>query len=364
MKTRDFLVLLRDRDIQVWADGDRLRCNAPTGALTAELRQELRQRKGEILKFLRSAESLAQQQRAIVPLQPRGTATPVFAVAGHNGDVFCFRALAHHLGADQPFFGLQPPGLDGNREPLGRVEDLAAYFATQIRSVRPDGPYVIAGYCAGGAIALELAQQLLREGAPVRLLALFGCPFPTWYRFPSQPRERLALLAERLVRHTRALTFLPLAKGREYITERLRNRQAERAAEHPDVTDPILVWREKVGRATLAAIRRYQPAPLFPGRLGLFWPSPEWRGARNAPKQWMSLAPDSEKFFGPVGCDGAVMLREPHAAAFAGLLKACLETPPTVRVDTVLKARSSDRLTVQSVMNGSIDLRAGDAKTA
>lgn len=363
MKTRDFLMLLRDRDIQVWADDDRLRCNAPTGALTAELRQELRQRKGEILKFLRSAESLAQQQRAIVPLQPRGTATPVFAVAGHNGDVFCFRALAHHLGADQPFFGLQPPGLDGNREPLERVEDLAAYFAAQIRSVRPDGPYVIAGYCAGGAIALELARQLLQDGAAVRLLALFGCPFPTWYRFRSQLLERFALLAERTVRHASALTFLPLAKGREYITVRLRNRQAERASEHPATADPVLVWREKVGRATLAAIRRYQPAP-FPGRLGLFWPSPEWRGARNAPAQWMSLAPNSVKLFGPVGCDGAVMLREPHAAAFAGQFKACLEIPSGAQPDRVKEARPPAHFTVQSVMNGSIDMRAGGVKTA
>ncbi|MBU6411540.1 MAG: thioesterase, partial [Verrucomicrobia bacterium] len=156
MKILDFLTILRERDIRVWAEGDRLRCNAPTGALTPELRDEVRRRKDEILNFLRSAESLAQQQRAIVPLQPRGGAAPIFAVAGHNGDVFCFRAIAGHLGSDRPFFGLQPPGLDGSREPLGRVEDLAAYFAAQIRAARPEGPYVIAGYCAGGSIAFEL----------------------------------------------------------------------------------------------------------------------------------------------------------------------------------------------------------------
>lgn len=363
MKTLDFLMQLRDRDVQVWVDGDRLRCSAPTGALTAELRQELRQRKNEILKFLRSAESLAQQQRAIVPLQPRGTATPIFAVAGHNGDVFCFRALAHYLGADQPFFGLQPPGLDGNREPLERVEDLAAYFAAQIRSVRPDGPYVIAGYCAGGSIALELARQLLQAGAAVRLLALFGCPFPTWYRFLPQLRERLALLAERAVRHARALVFLPVAQGREYITERLRNRQAERATNQSATNDPVLVWREKVGQATLAAIRRYKPAP-FSGRLGLFWPSPEWRGARNAPAQWTSLVPDFVKLFGPAGCDGAVMLREPHAAAFAALFKTCLENPSVTHADTAAGARPAGRFSVQTVINEAIDLRAGGAKAA
>ena len=164
MKVATLLATLRDRDIQVWADGDQLRCNAPAGALTAELREELRQRKAEILSFLRSAGSLARQQRAIVPLQSRGTRPPIFAFGGHNGDVFCFRALAHHLGEDQPFFGLQPPGFDGCGEPLARVEDLAAHFAAEIRQFQQHGPYVIAGFCAGGSIAFELARQLSGTG--------------------------------------------------------------------------------------------------------------------------------------------------------------------------------------------------------
>jgi len=81
---------LRSRDIRVWAEGDQLRCTAPTGVLTPELREQLRERKTDIVEFLRSAESLAQQQRGIVPLQPRGTRAPVFGVPGHNGDVFCY----------------------------------------------------------------------------------------------------------------------------------------------------------------------------------------------------------------------------------------------------------------------------------
>src|SRR5688500_2882316 len=107
-----FLAELRSRDIRIRAEGDRLQLDAPTGALTPELREELRQRKDEILAFLQTAETLARQQRAIVPLQPLGTRAPVFGVGGHNGDIFCYRALAVALGKDQPFFGLQPPGLD------------------------------------------------------------------------------------------------------------------------------------------------------------------------------------------------------------------------------------------------------------
>ncbi len=48
----DFLSHLASQDIQVWAEGDRLRCNAPKGVLTSELRSELTARKQEMLAYL------------------------------------------------------------------------------------------------------------------------------------------------------------------------------------------------------------------------------------------------------------------------------------------------------------------------
>ena len=178
MNLQLFLADLYTREVQLWADGDRLRCKAPAGVLTPTLRDQLLERKNEILAFLRTAEAVAGQSRAIVPLQPLGARPPVFAVAGHNGDVFAYRTFAKHLGNDQPFFGLEPPGLDGESEPLERVEDVAAYFAEQIQAFRPNGPYIIAGYCAGGAIAYELARQLSQRGAAIGFLALLAAPYP------------------------------------------------------------------------------------------------------------------------------------------------------------------------------------------
>jgi hypothetical protein len=49
-----FLAELRGRGVEVSGDGDRLRCSAPPGVLTPELRDQLQQRKGEILAFLRA----------------------------------------------------------------------------------------------------------------------------------------------------------------------------------------------------------------------------------------------------------------------------------------------------------------------
>ena len=60
-----FLAELRSRDIHVWADGDRLQCNAAAGALTAELRTELQIRKREILAYLSGPAQLSFAQQRL-----------------------------------------------------------------------------------------------------------------------------------------------------------------------------------------------------------------------------------------------------------------------------------------------------------
>ena len=76
------LAELRTRDIQVWADDDRLHWNAPAGVLTPELRDQLRQRKSEILEFLRGPAELSfSQQRLwlLDQIEPGGAA---YIIAG------------------------------------------------------------------------------------------------------------------------------------------------------------------------------------------------------------------------------------------------------------------------------------------
>jgi thioesterase domain-containing protein len=305
--------------MQVWAEGERLRCSAPAGTLTAELRETLRQHKQEILTFLRSAHAVARESSGIVPIQPLGTRPPIFGTAGHNGDVFCYRALAHHLGSDQPFFGLRPPGLDSDAVPLNQIEKLAAYFAGEIRAFCPQGPLVIAGFCAGGALAFELARQLAADTPAPDYLALLGAPYPTTYRRWPRLRKRLATQGERLLRHARALVYLPAAERRTYLAERLINRRAQAAPAHSVAFEIALRRRARVERATFAALRRYVPSH-YRGRLKLFLPSKDWIGSSDQPLRWRSLAREVEKFYGPEGCDTDVMLLEPYAAKFAQLL--------------------------------------------
>ncbi len=341
MNAAALLSELRRRDIRVRAAGGELRCNARAGALTPELREKLRQHKKEILEFLASVETLAGQQRAIVPLQRNGTRTPVFAVPGHNGDVFCYRALAQALGEDQPFFGLEPPGLDDDSEPLTRVEDLAAYFAAQIRAFQPQGPLVIAGYCAGGTVAFELAQQLQRAGAPIRFLALFGSPYPAYFRLPTQLWQRLVQRLQRIGKHARELQSQSPAGWRRYLAEELRQRKERRGAEQARAQDPVLMLRAKVERASLAAVQGYSPGH-FAGHVHLFLPGRRWQCSGVAALRWRSVAQRLEAHFGPDGSHGNDMLREPYAAAFAKLFRFCCgerETAPFSHAPTVETAR-------------------------
>jgi hypothetical protein len=55
LNTIEFLSYLRSLDIQIFVEGDRLRCNAPEGTLTPQLRAEIQERKAAIIEFLRAA---------------------------------------------------------------------------------------------------------------------------------------------------------------------------------------------------------------------------------------------------------------------------------------------------------------------
>jgi thioesterase domain-containing protein/acyl carrier protein len=115
---------------------------------------------------------------AIVPIQPRGSRPPLFCVHGAAGNVLLFSDLACELGSDQPFYGLQCPGLDGKQPLINRVEDLAAHYVEEIRKVQIEGPYYLGGYSFGGIVAFEMAQQLQQQGQTVAIVAMLDSASP------------------------------------------------------------------------------------------------------------------------------------------------------------------------------------------
>jgi surfactin family lipopeptide synthetase A len=131
----------------------------------------------QLAVFLRQEEA-APSSSCLVPIQIEGAKLPFFCVHGAGGAVIRFYDLARHLGSDQPVYGLQALGAAGKESVHTRVEDMAAAYISEIRTVQPDGPYLLAGYSFGGLVAFEMAQQLIAQGQMPPLVILFDtfCP--------------------------------------------------------------------------------------------------------------------------------------------------------------------------------------------
>lgn len=327
MQIPELLAAFAANDIKVWVERDRLRCSAPAGALTMEFRDHLRDRKGEIIAFLNMATAAARQQPAIIPLQSRGTRTPIYAVPGHIGAPFSFLDLSKNLGNDQPFYALQPPGFDGQSDPMDRVEDIAEYFANQIVEYQPTGPYIIAGYCSGAATAFELAKILSQRGAEIPCIALFGPLHPSTYK--EWPRLLYFFARGRADTHLREMARLPTFGARlQYFGNRLRNLSERvrplvshvRKGKEPVTTDPVLASRARLKSNAITALRRYIPTH-YSGRVCIFLPNKAWLRSGAAPHRWLRVAPHAELYFGPRDCNGSRMLEEPDAPAIAELYR-------------------------------------------
>ncbi|MBE9028223.1 amino acid adenylation domain-containing protein [filamentous cyanobacterium LEGE 11480] len=79
--------------------------------------------------------------------------------------------IAPYLPPDLPVYGLDA-GIFDIRQPQDHICRYAKDYVVKIRAVQPEGPYYLGGYCFGGYLALEIAQQLKQQGQVVDLVVL------------------------------------------------------------------------------------------------------------------------------------------------------------------------------------------------
>jgi acyl transferase domain-containing protein/thioesterase domain-containing protein/acyl carrier protein len=189
---------------------------------------------------------------------------PLFCVHGAGGNVLNFKVISDRLGAQLPFYGLQAQGVDGRLPPLSSIEEMAAQYVEAIRTVDPRGPYQLAGYSAGGVIALEMAQQLRRAGADVALLAMIDT------LSPSAARRKVSYLKKLwLMRHW-SLDFALEWPGRRRKGKQADARYAqalERLARGEPLPPELVEFH--LFRKFIAAQERYHPEP-YDGDMVLF----------------------------------------------------------------------------------------------
>jgi amino acid adenylation domain-containing protein len=259
----------------------------------------------------------------IVAIQAHGSRRPFFYLHGawNSGAFYCFQ-LAQHLGPDQPFYALAPYNFE-DIQSIPTVEEMAIAHIQTIRTIQPEGPYLLGGFCNGGLVAYEMARQLHAQGQRIDLLALIEPAFP----------PRLHALATSLIHRTGRLlrlskdrqleSFLRIRHFYKYLR---RERKAEDLGAFRSIDSSIFTLTP-----TFDALRQDDHALLdwiitgynynpYPGKITLIWPQEEpfygiWqRKATQEQERDLQFVPGTH-----IGC------RTDHILSLAETLKKSIE---------------------------------------
>ena len=269
------------------------------------------------------------QWTSLVAMQSKGTKLPLFLVHAGEGHVLFYRDLIRHLGPDQPVYGLQAQGVDGQQPCLDRMEDIAAHYLAEIRTVQPQGPYLLGGRCFGSLVVLEMAQQLRNQGQEVSLLALIDPIVPP--RLKSM-RYRLrycmhnlyhpAALLTHILRLSSRWTARKVTKLLAYCFQRVQARYTFALLEPLTRTLVDAAPQRHPGQTALSRARRsYIPQP-YPGRITCLVDSER---APLSPYPWPELAAGGVEWLTVPGHQDS-MFHEPQVRGLAEKLRGCLET--------------------------------------
>ncbi|MDB6019201.1 MAG: Glutamate-semialdehyde aminotransferase [Pedosphaera sp.] len=277
----------------------------------------------ELAKVVNTSQAVQSQETnwsSLVTLQPNGSKPPFFLIHTSPGDVLGYMKLVYYLGNDQPCYGFQSLGLHQKEAAHTTLEAMAAHYVKLLREFQPEGPYYLGGWCFGGNVAWEMAQQLAAAGQTVALLALLETwaqsPPITYYRYYI---HRLGCLLE----------LGPMAVARHFKRKYLSAFKAAPVA-NPEDNDFAfgatqhgpLKNREYVYGINLAATRKYKCRP-YPGIVTLF-NGTYYESLDIIPPQsgFMTLASGVEIHLVPGGHRSVI--KEPSVRILADKLKACL----------------------------------------
>jgi amino acid adenylation domain-containing protein len=262
----------------------------------------------------------------IVPIQPQGSRPPFFCVHGLGGSVLRFSELARHMAPDQPFYGIQPQGIDGGKPCLGSMDEMVARYIEEMRQFQPEGPYFMGGYSFGGLVAFEMARRLRADGQEIGCLALLDS-------YPGKVKSKAVLLGTLL----RLPREQQMAYARRKITKYRRGLRRR--------FDVLFLPRAlKELRRTLAQVElAYQPK-VYPGPVAWFRASEKTlRGLDHAEDNWSKWAAGGVEIREIDGDHGSI-LKEPMVTILAEQLRACLdraqqESDRRVRIDVPAAVR-------------------------
>lgn len=264
-----------------------------------------------------------------VAVQPYGKLPPLFFIPGVNGNVIGYEELAAGLGNERPLYGLRSVGLEGEADPLNELPAIAQQFVADVRKVQPEGPYNFMGFCIGGIVAFEMAQQLKNEGEKVEFLGLIDTwpqdmiPAP---KAVSQTGQQLAYLTEALKRNIRELAAVPTRKKLQYIKQKLG--AATDMATKLDVyrgddgerLQDLVITSNQVAASTYIASKYDGPLNLYITLGDLLEPDPS-----DPRLYWKSFGNETSSVMWIPGIDSGSLLKNPYLPGLLKALKTTLE---------------------------------------
>jgi amino acid adenylation domain-containing protein len=137
----------------------------------------------------------------------RPTVPPLFLAPGISGWGLDYTHLVDALPLDVPVYALQSRGLRANDKPHASLAEAAEEYADLMRTVQPNGPYALAGYSAGGVVALAIAEVLHRRGERTDFVGFLDAEPPATLpvRSPFTHPRRFARLCASVWERNRAL---------------------------------------------------------------------------------------------------------------------------------------------------------------
>ncbi|MBD2596806.1 amino acid adenylation domain-containing protein [Nostoc spongiaeforme FACHB-130] len=265
---------------------------------------------------------------SLVTIQPGSRAKrPLFLIHALGGNVIGYQTLVRYLGTEQPVYGLQAQGLDGKQAPHTSVEDMAAHYIKEIRTVQPHSPYLLGGFSSGGTIAYEMARQFVAQGDRVALLAMFDTYNPSLYI--SHPS-----LLRTLYVYWLTLLRLPSVDRKNYILAKVDWFKSMLLGKHSSKFD---LWNEHsftddanpYNMALIEALKQATMADYvvksYPGKVTLFTTKEVLRWCQFKPcRGWSAMAKQGVEIHEVPGTHLG-MLGEPGVQMLAEKLRFCLE---------------------------------------
>jgi len=201
-----------------------------------------------------------------VMMKPGNDEPPVFMIPGASGSILQLRPDRRDDDrADCRSTRSGPRGLAEGETPCEHLEAMAEHAIGVMRAMHRQGPYLLAGYSAGGLVALEMARQLAAAGLDVPLVVLLDT-YPSREVWPLSCH--VEILARQAAKALWALRQLTLRQAVADIGRRIRSLFLYLTASGIKlVTPPPLVAEgtdaasRRVHLATFNAGEAYRPSP-------------------------------------------------------------------------------------------------------